>query len=231
MSNIVLTRFNDETWTQNQRFRIRHNLGCVYGTPFTLSKFDPGEVLFVIEMNNQQNRVEGIGMVLNSVKTGPQYNIYSNENYNRFVYCGKYRLDRSDLESLTCKPLAEADPTAPEKTPVKVLEMLDHLLFKGRSHQKRGSYLSKLTETILYKGGTTCKKLQDAIVRCFVETYKISITLCDEFARRKKHQRMDFTYIEYRPLSSSPPSVSPPSISPPSVSPLPPTPSLDITSP
>jgi hypothetical protein len=203
MSKMVVTRFNNQTLESNKRFRLRHNVGCLYGSPFVMKKFGIDDVVFVIEMNNQENRVEGIGMVLNIVKTGAQYNTYDNYNYNRFVYCGKYRLDRSDLETLTCKAIDVADPNAPENPPINVLQMLDQVLFKGRSHMKRGTQVSSLTDKLIYRGGTTCKKLQHAIVTKFVEHFQTSITL-----------RENFTYREYR-CSTSPP-MNPPSSQTPS---------------
>jgi hypothetical protein len=183
MTNIVVARFNEEMLEDNKRFRLKHNLGCLYGSPFTMNKLGAKDLLFVVEMNTQRNQVEGIGLVLNIVKTGPQYQIYSDYNLNRFVYCGKYRLDRSELETLTCQPIArEETETEPElaSPSVNVLEMLDKILFKGKSHMKRGKQISPLTDKHIYRGGTTCKKLQHAIIQQFVNTFQIRITLFDQ---------------------------------------------------
>jgi hypothetical protein len=180
-----------------------------------MKMFRQDEVVFVIEMNNEKNRVEGIGMVLNIVKRGSQYNMYEDYNYNRFVYCGKYRLDRSDIETLTCKAISLLDPTAPENPPINVLQMLDDLLFKGKSHMKRGTQVSRLTDKIIYKGGTTCKKLQQAIVSQFVEQFKISLTI-----------REDCSYRQYS-CSPPPDSLTPP----PTPSPVPTSPSPSSPSP
>ncbi len=184
---MVVTRFNNQTLENNRQFRLRHNVGCLYGSPFVMKKFGIDEVVFVIEMNNQENRVEGIGMVLNIVRKGSQYNMYDNYNYNRFVYCGKYRLDRSDLETLTCKAISLPNPTSPEDPPINVLQMLDQVLFKGRSHMKRGTQVSSLTDKLIYRGGTTCKKLQHAIVRQFVQQFQISITLREDGSYKQYH--------------------------------------------
>ena len=37
MINIVSTRFNDETWNENNNYRIKKNLHCIYGSPQQMS--------------------------------------------------------------------------------------------------------------------------------------------------------------------------------------------------
>ena len=62
---ITTTRFNNDTFYQNQRFRMNNNItGCVYGTPHEMPSYIPinGKV-FVFEMNNSKNQIEGIGSV------------------------------------------------------------------------------------------------------------------------------------------------------------------------
>jgi hypothetical protein len=182
MANIVVSRFSADTLVCNKVFREKNGLGCVYGTPLTMKKFEMNEVVFVIEMNITENRVEGIGVVLNIVKTGTQYNIYENYNYNRYVYCGKYRLDRTDLETLTAKRLSpkEGEIQEEEDSRISVLQVLDQALFRGKSHMKRGSHMSKITDRLINKFDTTCNKLQEAIIQSFVEKFGINIVMDEE---------------------------------------------------
>lgn len=60
----------------------------------------------------------GIGLVRNHV-IAQKYRVYSNEDYNRYVFLGKYRLDRSDISDTT------------------LLERLESFCFHGKSHHKR----------------------------------------------------------------------------------------------
>lgn len=181
MSNLVVSRFSEETLECNKKFREKTGIGCLYGTPLTMTQFNPAEVVFVVEMNNSANRVEGIGLVLNIVKTGPQYNMYSDYNHNRYVYCGKYRLDREDLEDLMIAknlPAHNEPNTTPEVIEqIRILDILDNVLFKGKSHMKRGVYLSRITDKLIYKAGGNCKKIQDVVYKTFIEKFGISITL------------------------------------------------------
>ena len=65
MLSIVSTRFNNSTWDENQKYRIENNItGCSYGAPYMMSpKIALGALVFVIEMNNSTNKIEGIGLV------------------------------------------------------------------------------------------------------------------------------------------------------------------------
>lgn len=174
MSNLVVSRFSEKTLQENKRFRDRTGLGCLYGTPLTMNQFNVGEVVFVVEMNLNANRVEGVGLVLNIVKTGPQYDMHEDYNYNRYVYCGKYRLDRKDMDTLEVSTTSKDDS---QSQPL-VLEVLDKALFKGKSHMKRGVYLSRITDKLISRWeSTTSKKIQESIFNRFVEKFGIFIEM------------------------------------------------------
>ena len=55
--------------------------------------------VIVFEMINDTNTIAGIGIVKNSVDIKRNVSIYSNINYNNYVYESKYRIDASDLNS------------------------------------------------------------------------------------------------------------------------------------
>lgn len=179
MSNLVVSRFSEETLENNRQYREQTGIGCIYGTPLPMNQFNPAEVVFVVEMNLAENRVEGVGLILNIVKTGEQYNMYSDYNYNRYVYSGKYRLDREDLETITIiknlPPSNEPQPSEPET--VRILDILDQVLFKGKSHMKRGTYFSRITDKLAYRGRGTCRKIQDAIYAAFINKFNITINM------------------------------------------------------
>ena len=129
---ITTTRFNNDTYRQNERFRITHNInGCVYGTPFEMPNYIPinGKV-FVFEMNNSKNQIEGIGYLYNRLYTRKRLNIYKDKNYNRYSYVGKHRVDREDMSK---KELAN-------------LETIEDLVFKGYGHLKRGQGITSFTQ-------------------------------------------------------------------------------------
>ena len=56
-------------------------------------------LVFVIEMNNERNKIEGIGLIKNRIETLQKYYIYSEQNYNRYIYKGEYRIGREILQN------------------------------------------------------------------------------------------------------------------------------------
>jgi len=176
---MVVSRFNNETYERNKSFRTIKGVGCIYGTPFPINTIGPNEVVFVVEMNIEENRVEGIGIILNIVKTGNQYDMYNDYNFNRYVYCGKYHLTREEIEMYRedNTEVKDEEHLIPQ---VNILEILDTVLFKGKSHLKRGSHYHRITDKLLNRCGTTAKKVQDFIKKMFMEIYDISIVIEEE---------------------------------------------------
>lgn len=134
---ITTTRFDNETWDENVCFRDRYKLkGCIYNTPYLIKPLiKEGTPLFVIEMNNTLNRIEGIGLIINKIKLNVHYNIHNYEYYNIYTYQGKYRIDRTDIEWHN----------------IEILNMLEIILFKGRTNVKRGTGFVKLSDKLLQK--------------------------------------------------------------------------------
>ena len=143
--DIATTRFTNITLCENRFWRERnqHN-GCIYGCPVKISyNIDPDMILFVLEMNNTTNKIVGIGVIqpvscegyrksggqdksnsMAMTKTMRRVPIYGDNNYNRFVYSSKYRID------------IEAD-FIPLSLYRKIL-ILERMVFYGKGHCKRG---------------------------------------------------------------------------------------------
>ena len=139
MISIVTSRFNNDTWRENCEYRERENIqGCVYGSPQQISgKIHPNSLLFVIEMNNSTNKIQGIGLIFNKIQFDKYYRVYQTGNYNRYTYKSEYRIDRTELES-------------------HLVDILDYILFKEKTHLKRGSGMTQIPEKLL-----THKKCQN----------------------------------------------------------------------
>jgi hypothetical protein len=128
---MVTTRFNEETYEQNRRYRSKYKeIGCIYGPSRRMSqRISPRAIVYVVEMNNTLNRIEGIGLIRNMLSMEKNYHIYKEGNYNRYIYKGSYRLDRSDM-----------DPN--------ILEIFDTILFKGKTHLKRGLGFTRIPNSL-----------------------------------------------------------------------------------
>jgi hypothetical protein len=134
MEKIAVTRFNEETWRENTMWKnSRQYKGCIYNTPTRISqKILPDTILFIIEMNNSKNKIEGIGLIKNHLILQKKIKIYKDDNYNRFTYKSKYRINRNDFTN---------DDN-------KIIEVLEKLLFTGSKHMKRGQGIQTIPEWI-----------------------------------------------------------------------------------
>jgi len=134
MFTLVSARFNNETWNENLQARERKQKKCLYGSPQEMSpKIEYNSPVFVVEMNNSKNQIEGIGLIKNKPDLEKYYRIHSDGNYNRYVYIGKYHINRNIILEYN-EPLINA---------------LDYILFKGKSHLKRGAGFTTIPEKLL----------------------------------------------------------------------------------
>jgi hypothetical protein len=155
MYTLVSNRFTQDTWNENQEYKIRHALdGCIYGSPQRLSpKIQINALLHVIEMNNSTNKILGIGIIRNMVQYDKYYQVYKTGNYNRYIFKGKYHLDRDDL-------------------PANVIEALDYILFKEKTHMKRGAGMTTVPEKLLRHPKVGEIDIRKEIKDAFLRKYK-----------------------------------------------------------
>jgi hypothetical protein len=139
MPKLATTRFNEQTWKENDKWRRQHAyVGCIYGTPMLIKStvFDD-DLLFIIEMKNHENQVGAIGMIKNMNFEDKSYHIYSDGNYNRYIYKSKYRISREELKR---------DPAFAYQE--KIMQIFDVILFKGARHYKRGQGITCIPDYI-----------------------------------------------------------------------------------
>jgi hypothetical protein len=146
MYHVVTSRFNNETIEINHTYRLKKGFQCMYCTPLELSpKIEYNTPVFVIEMNNFTNKIEGIGFIKNKPETSKYYKVHSDSNTNRYTYIGKYFMSR--------ELIYEYNPS--------LVDLLDEILFKGYTHSKRGAGLTLLPEKVVTLdicNGTDIKK-------------------------------------------------------------------------
>jgi FAD/FMN-containing dehydrogenase len=131
---LASSRFTNDTWSENRNFCANFkNNKTAYCSPIPISvKIPPDVLVGVLEMNNDTNRIIGIGFIHN--KTYPKTWIYEHGNYNRNTYIGKRRIDRSDMN----------------ESEEKIMELLDSYCFKGNGHLKRGQGITSFPVKYLF---------------------------------------------------------------------------------
>tara|TARA_B110000977_G_scaffold200686_1_gene292126 strand:- start:355 stop:819 length:465 start_codon:yes stop_codon:yes gene_type:complete len=130
---ICVTRFNNQTYLENKNFREKNNINCVYSTPVKISdNILPDQEVIILEMNNTNNSIEGIGIIKNKLFLKEKYKIYSDRNYNRYIYKSNYRIDKKELEPYE----------------FIIINELEELIFKSHRHCKRGQGIQVLPKHI-----------------------------------------------------------------------------------
>tara|TARA_Y100000591_G_C21642006_1_gene598371 strand:+ start:26 stop:529 length:504 start_codon:yes stop_codon:yes gene_type:complete len=154
---ICVTRFDNKTLEENKIWKQKNNeIGCIYGTPVKISeKISPDEEILVLEMNNSTNKIEGIGIIKNNLlikDSRKKYRIYSDNNYNRYIYKSNLHID---IYNLNIK----------EK---KIIETLEYLLFKTSKHCKRGNGIQIISKNIINNKFNYIKFLTDLYEKKFI---------------------------------------------------------------
>jgi hypothetical protein len=105
----------------------------MYCTPLELSpKIAYYTPVFVIEMNNSTNKIEGIGFIKNKPESRKYYKVHQDGNTNRFTYIGKHFMSRELIDEIDSQ----------------LVYILEEILFKGYTHSKRGAGLTLIPEKV-----------------------------------------------------------------------------------
>ena len=110
-------------------------------------------------MNNDKNKIEGVGLIKNQLVLDKRHKIYENGEYNSYIYRGKYWLSRETLENL--------DP--------EIIEIFDNILFKGKSHLKCRTGITILTEKLFTHWIYELRILKNKVKCAFLDYYKHNI--------------------------------------------------------
>lgn len=137
---LFLTHFDNFTYNENKRWRENNGVITIYNSPIELSKcVKNDDYIYVIEMNNSTNKIEGIGKIKGQIRKDLKYKIYSEQNYNRYTYRGNKRIERDCIDEDTLKRL--------EFRLFVGIESLKPKLRRG-THLKRGQGILKVPEDI-----------------------------------------------------------------------------------
>ena len=130
---LASARFNSKTYAERASFMDSNGLECIYGVPLRIKPtISLNTLLFVVEMNNEKNQIEGVGLIRNMISE-TRHRVYADDNYNRYIYEGKYRITREEMEEY-------------DKDMVAVLDII---LFKGYTHIKRHSGITIIPQKLL----------------------------------------------------------------------------------
>jgi len=174
---LAATRFNNLTYQENKSYREKYGEICVYGSSFKIREIYPvGCLIFVTEMNNETNKIEGIGLIRNTLVVNGKNRIYGQFEYNRFIYKGNYWLSREQLIELD----------------IDIVETLENILFKGKSHFKRHKGITVLTPITFTNWDYELEPLKEQIRNAFLKKY----TKCNDISNDNPIQETVDTNFE-----------------------------------
>jgi hypothetical protein len=177
MLTVVTIRYNNDTWQANKNYRDRRELSCIYASPSKLAEnIDLDSPVFVIEMNNSTNEIMGIGLIKNKL-ADKNYRVQENANYNRYIYIGDYHISREIIDNYNSQ----------------LVYILDEILFKGRTHSKRGSGLTKIPEKVLHFDICKNVNIKNEIKQIFVYHFREKAYL------KKNENRSIYTLEDLKP--------------------------------
>jgi len=154
--SFLSTRFNNDTWRENIENRKKRGLVCFYAAPRPITdKIQPNSIVFVIEMNNTINQIQGIGLIRNKPTYDKYFKMYTEENYNRYFYFGKYYISREQL--------LDFDPT--------LVDIFDYILFKGKTHLKRGMGFTQIPSKLFMNEICRNRNFKKEIINVFMHFY------------------------------------------------------------
>jgi hypothetical protein len=118
-------------------------------------------LIFIAEMNINENKIEGIGLIKNVLVYNRTHKIHDNSECNRFIYQGKYWLSR--------KQILQVD--------FEILNIFDDILFKGKSHLKNRIGIRIITDNLFihwpsYDLITLKNKVKNAFLHYFQKKEK-----------------------------------------------------------
>jgi hypothetical protein len=147
-------------------YRKKSGIPVIYGTSIRIQeKYDIGTLMFVAEMNNEENRIEGIGLIRNIQVYDKKHVIYSNSDYNRYLYNGDYWISRDTI--------LEKDD--------EIAKICDTVLFKGKSNLKRLSGISVLTSQLFTNWDYKLSVLKEKIRALFISEFSRSSSSLNGF--------------------------------------------------
>ena len=179
MFYLACTRFNNTTYAENTNYRNKHNEIAIYGTTLKIRNiYNVGTLIFIVEMNNEQNKIEGIGLIKNLLVCDKRYKIYDNDEYNRYIYRGKYWLSRSQINNVN----------------EKIIEIFENILFKGKSHLKCRMGITIITEKLFVHWNYDLQILKNMVKYVFISYFKYNID--DESVKEVEFEEIEERKVE-----------------------------------
>ena len=170
--DIYTTRFNSETFMENYIVKKKiwnwdhSSIGSLYSTTNTMPVSAPKDkYLFILDMNNQLNRIMGIGFIKNCLAKNQDIRVYKNPCFNNYIYKSIFYLPLINMNSFQTDKdfVPEWNKWVQDEWKTFLFQEFEHVLFYGKSNLKRGGSFT----------GFTRKKLKHKHIRFLLTLFAI----------------------------------------------------------
>ena len=194
MFYLACISFNNKTYDENICYRNTCNNKVIYGSMLKIREIYPKEsLIFIAEMNNNENKIEGIGLIKNVLVYNKRHKIHENTECNRYIYRGKYWLSR--------RQLLQVD--------FEILNIFDDILFKGKSHLKNRIGIRVITDKLFihwpsYDLITLQNKVKNVFLHYFKkkeeeEEYFEIVPNIKKIVKKEEEKKEEEEYFEFVP--------------------------------
>lgn len=151
--DILSTRFSTHTYLELYRYKGNHqakyqnnSLYCVK-TIMAREIIKMNKYLFVLEMNNTINKIMGIGMIRSNLSKEQNLNIYSDLEFNKYVYRSLYHVQLIEPTIINSYSVSSLNKKKNiniycENIPTEFIDLMEDEIipkcFFGKGHIKRG---------------------------------------------------------------------------------------------
>ena len=158
MFYLACISFNNKTYDENICYRNNKcNKKVIYGSMLKIREIYPKEsLIFIAEMNNTENKIEGIGLIKNVLLYNRKDKIHENTECNRYIYQGKYWLSR--------RQILDVD--------FEILNIFDDILFKGKSHLKNRIGIRIITDNLFVNWSYDLITLKNKVKNLFLHYFQ-----------------------------------------------------------
>lgn len=162
MFHLACTRFNNSTYEENKTYRVNNNEQAIYGSTLKIREiYSINSLIFVAEMNNDTNKIEGIGLIRNALVHNKKHKIYENNEYNRYIYRGDYWLSRTQIEDFD----------------KEILTIFDTILFKGKSHLKCRTGITVISDKLFIHWRYELNELKQKVKQLFLHYFNTNVEI------------------------------------------------------
>jgi len=151
--DVISTRFSTHTYLELYRFKDnrqdKYHNNSLYSVKTIMAReiIQMNKYLFVFEMNNTINKIMGIGIIRSNLSKEQNINIYSNSEFNKYVYRSLYHVQLIVPYVINSYSVSSLNKTKNvniycENIPAEFIDLMEDEIipkcFFGKGHIKRG---------------------------------------------------------------------------------------------